>query len=128
MFWEKFYNLCLSHGIKPNPVAEQIGISSGLITKWKHGATPNTDALLKIADYFNVSVDYLLGRTDAGTEINSNNTITGNYNVFGNNNSQISIKDELSSQEQELIARFRELSELDKAKTLLNIAEMCEKR
>lgn len=63
MFWERFYNLCLEHGTKPNPVAEQVGISSGLITKWKHGATPNTEALVKIADFFDVSVDYLLGKS-----------------------------------------------------------------
>lgn len=63
MFWERFYNLCLQKNTKPNPVAKKIGISSGIVTKWKNEDTlPNGETLLKIADYFDVSVDYLLGR------------------------------------------------------------------
>ena len=30
----------------------------------ENGAIPNGEILLKIADYFNVSIDYLMGRTD----------------------------------------------------------------
>lgn len=63
MFWERFYNICLLHGTKPNPVAKEIGISSGILTKWKNtGALPNGETLIKLADYFDCSVDYLLGR------------------------------------------------------------------
>ncbi len=69
MFWERFYELCLKNHTKPNPLAKEIGISSGVITKWKSGGTPNGEMLIKIADYLNCSVDYLLGRTD-NPEIN----------------------------------------------------------
>ena len=64
MFWNVFYGLCLLHDKKPNPVAKELGISSGTITKWKNGSLPNSSALRKLADYFDVSVDYLLGKTD----------------------------------------------------------------
>lgn len=64
MFWERFYELCLKNGTKPNPLAKEIGISSGVITKWKSGGIPNGEMLIKIADYLDCSVDYLLGRTD----------------------------------------------------------------
>lgn len=65
MFWERFYNLCIQKNTKPNPVAKTIGISSGIITKWKNENTlPNGEMLLKLADYLDCSVDYLLGRTD----------------------------------------------------------------
>lgn len=65
MFWERFYNLCVSKGTKPNPVAKEIGVSSGIVTKWKTtGTLPNGETLIKIADYLDCSVDYLLGRTD----------------------------------------------------------------
>lgn len=65
MFWKRFYNLCLEKGTKPNPVGKEIGISSGIITKWKNESTlPNGETLIKIADYLGCSVDYLLGRTD----------------------------------------------------------------
>ncbi len=64
MFWEIFYDLCISKGLKPNPLGKQIGVSSSTITQWKQGSVPSGDTLAKIADYFDCSVDYLLGRTD----------------------------------------------------------------
>ncbi len=62
MFWERFYDLCVKNDTKPNPVAKDIGISSGVLTKWKtEGNYPNGETLLKLAAYFDCSVDYLLG-------------------------------------------------------------------
>lgn len=61
MFWERFYSLCLRNGKRPNPVGKEIGLSSGIISKWKHGGIPNGETLMKLAKYFNVSTDYLLG-------------------------------------------------------------------
>ena len=44
-------------------VSKATGISSGNFSDWKSGkAKPSQKAIQKIADYFNVSVDYLLGR------------------------------------------------------------------
>lgn len=63
-FWERLYELCLKKGCKPNTVAKSIGLSTAIATKWKNGAIPNGEALAKIADYLDCSVDYLLGRTD----------------------------------------------------------------
>ena len=64
MFWERFYNLCISRGTKPNPVGKEIGISSGIISKWKTGAIPSGEMLIKISEYLDCSIDYLLGRSD----------------------------------------------------------------
>ena len=64
MFWERLCDMCVKKGCKPNTVARAIGLSSATATKWKHGAIPNGEALTLIADYFDCSVDYLLGRTD----------------------------------------------------------------
>ncbi len=69
MFWERFNKLCEAQSTKPNPVGAKIGISSGIITKWKSGSIPNGENLIKLSDYFNCSIDYLLGRTD-NPEIN----------------------------------------------------------
>lgn len=60
MFWDNFVNLCVSNNTKPNPVAKELGISSGAVTKWKSGTTPNSITMKKIADYFGVSKDYFL--------------------------------------------------------------------
>jgi transcriptional regulator with XRE-family HTH domain len=66
MFWETFEELCKRNNTRPNPVAAQLGISSGAVTKWKQkGVIPNGSTLQAIADRFNVTVDYLIGNTDA---------------------------------------------------------------
>ena len=64
MFWERFYNLCLSKGIKPNPVCVELGFSNATATKWKNGSVPGAESLNKIAEYFGVTPAYLLGYTE----------------------------------------------------------------
>ena len=41
----------------------KLDFSNGSLRKWST-STPSGDKIEKIADYFNVSTDYLLGRTD----------------------------------------------------------------
>ena len=60
MFWNVFYRLCTEKGTTPNAVAKIIGVSNATTTKWKNGAIPNGETLIKISKYFNVSTDYLL--------------------------------------------------------------------
>jgi len=44
------------------------GLANGVILKWeKELQKPSTDAIVKIANYFNVSTDYLLGTSDDPT-------------------------------------------------------------
>lgn len=64
MFYKILYDFCASKGFKPNTIAKAIGLSSATATKWKNGSIPNGEVLIKIADYLDCSVDYLLGRTD----------------------------------------------------------------
>ncbi len=62
MFWERFYELCCRKNTRPNPVAKELGISSAVLTKWKNGVSyPNGEYLIKIAKYFDCSIDYLVG-------------------------------------------------------------------
>ncbi|MEB7455095.1 helix-turn-helix domain-containing protein [Lysinibacillus sphaericus] len=44
-------------------VEREIGISNGQIRRWDN-VSPKSETLQKVADYFDVSTDYLLGRTD----------------------------------------------------------------
>lgn len=64
IFWERFYSLCIEHNTKPNPVAQKLGYSNAVCNKWKNGSIPGIDALIKISEYFNVSIEYLIGKTD----------------------------------------------------------------
>lgn len=47
---------------------ENIGFGNGTINRWRKN-TPGVDKLSKVADYFKVSTDYLLGRTDDKTAL-----------------------------------------------------------
>ena len=64
MFWKRFYLLCENNNTSPAEVVRKIGITPAATTKWKNGTTPNGDILIKLSEYFNVSVDYLLGLDD----------------------------------------------------------------
>ena len=62
MFWEIFLRLCADNNTKPTTVALELKISRGSVTNWKKGVIPQDVTLKKIADYFGVTVDYLIGR------------------------------------------------------------------
>lgn len=62
VFFERYAALCKERGETPNSVAKIIGASSGSVTAWKNGTAPRNATLAKIADYFGVSTDYLLGK------------------------------------------------------------------
>lgn len=61
MFWNIFLELCNKKRMKPTKVVCELGISRGSITNWKKGSMPNDSTLLKIANYFGVSMAYLKG-------------------------------------------------------------------
>lgn len=61
--YEIIKNLAKEKGISIRQLEINFGYSNGYIGSWKR-QTPNSNELSRIADYFDVSVDYLLGRTD----------------------------------------------------------------
>jgi transcriptional regulator with XRE-family HTH domain len=54
--------LCREKGITQKELAKIIDVSPNTIKNWENNL-PNGDTLLKIADYFGVTTDYLLGRS-----------------------------------------------------------------
>ncbi|AYF95715.1 MULTISPECIES: helix-turn-helix domain-containing protein [Streptococcus mitis group] len=72
---EKIKELAQKQGISLQKVAEDLGYSINYLYTLKE-KTPKSDRLQEIADYFNVSTDYLLGRTDNPT-IAKDDTIAG---------------------------------------------------
>ena len=52
-------------GISQQRLATDLNTTQNTISRYETGERePGIDELIKIADYFNVSVDYLIGRTD----------------------------------------------------------------
>lgn len=61
--YEVIKELARSRKISIAELERKLDLSNGSISKWEKSA-PNSDKLQKVADYFQVSTDYLLGRTD----------------------------------------------------------------
>ena len=64
--YEIYCKLRDSKGIKDADVAKATGITKSTFSDWKNGRSkPKDEKLLKIADYFNVTLDYLRTGEDA---------------------------------------------------------------
>lgn len=61
--YERIKQLAQEEKLTIAELERKIGISNGQIRKWQN-QTPGVDKLKLVADYFDVSTDYLLGRTD----------------------------------------------------------------
>lgn len=65
MFKDRFMQTIQTKQITAYKVAKDTGISQGLMNEYKNGIKlPTVQNLVKIADYLNVSVDYLLGTSE----------------------------------------------------------------
>ena len=61
MYYENFEKLCVENNVNPSKVSKATGISTATFTSWKQDKyTPKQDKLQLIADYFKVSVDYIM--------------------------------------------------------------------
>lgn len=68
LFSSRLRDLLNKINISMQALSVEIGVSRQAISQYCDGSTvPNADKLLKIADYFGVSLDYLVGRTDTPT-------------------------------------------------------------
>lgn len=64
VFWRKYNELCDERGIKPRTLATELGISAATVTKWVNDGMPNLDMITRIAEYFDVPIDYLINEDD----------------------------------------------------------------
>lgn len=61
MIFKKISELCKEKGISVAKLERETGISNGTISRWGT-SSPTVEKLEKVADYFGVTVDSLLGR------------------------------------------------------------------
>lgn len=107
MFYDIYCDLCQKKGLTPSGAAAKIGFNRASITMWKNtGKAPKQDLLLRIAEYFDVSVDYLLEKAPAET---------GRHKV------------DLSDVEYAFYGQFKELSDDDK-ETLMDMVRVMRQR
>ncbi len=88
--------------ISQKKLAEVIGTSQRNIGRWENNENePSYSQVVKLADFFGCSIDYLVGREDD----------------FGN----VPVKSNLSTQEQELISAFNKLDVVQRETVLIQI-------
>lgn len=64
MNYEKFKFKCKEKGYSPSGLLTKLGISKGNVSKWKNGANPSYDTLIKLSEELECSVGYLMDLED----------------------------------------------------------------
>lgn len=106
---EKISKLRQEYNLNKEELANRLGYGKSIITYWeKNERTPNAQAIIALADFFQVTADYLLGRSD-------------DYSV-----NAISSSD-LSDDQQYIVNEYNKLSSSDKQK-IVNYMAVCTTR
>lgn len=118
-------------GLSASKVSADTGISTGNISDWKKGRSMPTAIKLDIlANYFECSIDYLLGRTDnpnvSGNYINGDNNVQAIKNNGAVTISQSPKAEQQDEMTQELVKAFCKLCFSDKMKIMNTIMKMVE--
>lgn len=116
---KKLRKLRKDRGLTIGQVAEAVGMKLNTYGKYERDINPKKGTLIKIAEFFDVSLDYLMGR-EAETDHNFGESRGGagsltldNYSGYKPIEEEIG---ELTEQETLLISIFRSADEEDKKK------------
>lgn len=105
MFYNNLKSLCDLKGLKITIVVTECGGALGSISKWRNGANPNSDIVIKLSLHLGVTTDYLL----LGKETESSN----NMNLINSN-------------ETTMMNLFRMLSEKEQDRIIGRLENMVE--
>lgn len=76
MFSERLKLLRKQNKVTQEVLAEKVGVERSSIGKYEtSNVVPSTEVLIKIAEYFGVSTDYLLGRDETTQHVNDDETL-----------------------------------------------------
>lgn len=69
VLYTRIKELCTRNNISIAELERTLGFGNSSIKKWKNTSSPSIDKIVKIAGYFDVSIDYLLGRSDIESSV-----------------------------------------------------------
>lgn len=115
--------MCSKKNISANKMLLECNLNKSVLDNLKKGSIPSVDKIMKVADYFNVSVDYLLGRTDnpkmQSTTVDQSQTVSINGVISGNIGNISNSHFEISEEDMELIQLFHKLSIQKRAEIIM---------
>ncbi|MDU6347781.1 MAG: helix-turn-helix domain-containing protein [Clostridium sp.] len=63
--YDRLAELMDTKGVTPYRLSKETGVTQATLSRWKNGITqPSIETLQTLANYFGVTVDYLIGKTD----------------------------------------------------------------
>lgn len=102
MFFDNFVKLCNSVGKTPSAVVQELGMAKSAVTNWKkRGNRPTEANLRKIADYFGVTIDYLLNGEPTETKKDEITYDDFTYAMYGHSR-------ELTEEQKQLLLKLAE--------------------
>ncbi len=100
MFYHQLKQACINNKTTVTAVLKQLKLGTANGTYWKNGSIPASDTVVKLAEYLNVSTDYLL----IGKEQN--------------------VKDELSENDREMLSILHKFNEREQIKFIGRAEQM----
>lgn len=74
--------LCKEKDMSIPKLEKEVGLSNGSIYNWNK-SYPSIDKVIKVADYFNITIDELIGRNISSEQQRDNNVILAARNKSG---------------------------------------------
>ena len=138
---QNILKIAKEHKVNNQQLCKILNTNSSKIYDWKVGKSkPSADDICILANYFNVSTDYLLGRTNTQAttysvnNINDGSVVQGNGSVFGNASISVASTSEndsnnisLSKEEIGILDLYRSLDIRDRAKFMNFVFDMEDK-
>lgn len=121
----KIKEVAQSKDVKLKEMWESCGLGSNTMSSLNHEKKIAFDSLAKVADYLEVSVDYLLGRSEQPTQTINNQE--SNKGIQAHTYNAGAEERKLDDVSEELLKEFKKLSLKDKGEAIRIICEMAEK-
>ncbi len=114
--------LRVEKGLTQDQLAKEINLTQTAVSQWEIGRnTPDSHVAKKLAEYFGVSLDYLLGRTKYRNSSYYENNFNDSNSIQGSSSVTINGNTEISKEETEILRIYNELDVRSRTK-LLNYA------
>lgn len=120
---EKIKEMCDKRNVSIDKMLKDSQAGTSTVDNMKRGSAPSIDKIIAIANYFDCSVDYLLGRTDTpnGTSIRVGDINGNNNSLTDSNNININNKKSADNISEKFMAIFNNLP-FEEQLEIMNIA------